>query len=82
MSCTIFVIWRAVLGLQATSKTVENLHRTADDRLAKTTGTIVVPPDKLTSGFPYAKSKFDVAGVTDVRSETVEPPRVLECPSN
>jgi flavin reductase (DIM6/NTAB) family NADH-FMN oxidoreductase RutF len=94
MSSTIFVSWRAVLGLQANSKTVENLRRTkqmvinfpsvdlvsAVDRLAKTTGTIVVPPDKLARGFRHEKNKFEVAGLTEVRSETIEPPRVLECP--
>jgi flavin reductase (DIM6/NTAB) family NADH-FMN oxidoreductase RutF len=94
MASTIFVSWRAVLGLQANSKTVENLRRTkqmvinfpsvdlvsAVDRLAKTTGTIVVPPDKLARGFHHEKNKFEVAGLTEVRSETIEPPRVLECP--
>ena len=94
MSSTIFVSWRAVLGLQANSKTVENLRRTkqmvinfpsvdlvsAVDRLAKTTGTIVVPPDKLARGFRHEKNKFEISGLTEVRSETVEPPRVFECP--
>jgi flavin reductase (DIM6/NTAB) family NADH-FMN oxidoreductase RutF len=94
MSSTIFVSWRAVLGLQANSKTVENLRRTkqmvinfpsveqvsAVNRLAKTTGTIVVPPDKITRGFRYEKSKFEIAGLTEVKSETIAPPRVLECP--
>ncbi len=72
---------------------MENLRRTkqmvinfpsvdlvsAVDRLAKTTGTIAVPPDKLAHGFRYEKSKFEVAGLTEVKSETIEPPRVLEC---
>jgi flavin reductase (DIM6/NTAB) family NADH-FMN oxidoreductase RutF len=94
MSSTIFVSWRAVLGLQANSKTVENLRRTkqmvinfpsveqvsAVNRLAKTTGTVVVPPDKITRGFRYEKSKFEIAGLTEVKSETIAPPRVLECP--
>jgi flavin reductase (DIM6/NTAB) family NADH-FMN oxidoreductase RutF len=94
MSSTIFVSWRAVLGLQANSKTVENLRRTKEmvinfpsveqvsavNRLAKTTGTVVVPPDKIARGFRYEKSKFEIAGLTEVKAETIAPPRVLECP--
>jgi flavin reductase (DIM6/NTAB) family NADH-FMN oxidoreductase RutF len=94
MSSTIFVSWRALLGLQANSMTVENLRRTgqmvinfpsvnqvsAVDRLAKTTGTFPVPVDKVQRGFRYEKRKFETAGLTPVPSEMVEPPRVLECP--
>lgn len=94
MSSTIFVSWRCVLGLQANSKTVENLRRTGEmvinmaavhqvsavDKLARTTGTEVVPADKLARGFRYEKHKFAVAGLTPVASETIAPPRVLECP--
>ncbi|WP_158912780.1 flavin reductase family protein [Caulobacter sp. S45] len=94
MSSTIFVSWRALLGLQANSKTVENLRRTGEmvinmasvdlvaavDKLAKTTGTEVVPDDKLARGFRYEKHKFETAGLTPVPSETIAPPRVLECP--
>ncbi len=94
MSSTIFVSWRCVLGLQANSKTVENLRRTGEmvinmaavhqvaavDKLAKTTGTEDVPADKLARGFRYEKHKFETAGLTPVASETVAPPRVLECP--
>jgi flavin reductase (DIM6/NTAB) family NADH-FMN oxidoreductase RutF len=94
MSSTIFVSWRALLGLQANSMTVENLRRTgqmvinfpsvnqvsAVDRLAKTTGTFPVPVDKVQRGFRYEKQKFETAGLTPVPSEMVEPPRVLECP--
>jgi flavin reductase (DIM6/NTAB) family NADH-FMN oxidoreductase RutF len=94
MTSTIFVSWRALLGLQANSMTVENLRRTgqmvinfpsvnqvsAVDRLAKTTGTFPVPVDKVQRGFRYEKQKFETAGLTPVPSEMVEPPRVLECP--
>lgn len=94
MSSTIFVSWRCLFGLQANSKTVENLCRTGElvinmasvdqvsavDRLAKTTGTVVVPDDKIARGFRYEKPKFAVAGMTPVASETIAPPRVLECP--
>jgi flavin reductase (DIM6/NTAB) family NADH-FMN oxidoreductase RutF len=94
MSSTIFVSWRCLLGLQANSKTVENLRRTGEmvinmasveqvsavDRLAKTTGTAIVPPDKVARGFRYEKHKFETAGLTPVPSELIAPPRVLECP--
>jgi flavin reductase (DIM6/NTAB) family NADH-FMN oxidoreductase RutF len=94
MSSTIFVSWRCVLGLQANSKTVENLRRTGEmvinmasvaqvsavDKLAKTTGTFPVPPDKLMRGFRYEQDKFGASGLTPVASELIAPPRVLECP--
>lgn len=94
MSSTIFVSWRCVLGIQANSKTVENLRRTGEmvinmapaaqvaavDRIAKTTGTFPVPEDKVARGFRYEPRKFEAAGLTPVPSETVAPPRVLECP--
>ena len=94
MSSTIFLGWRCLLGLQANSKTVENLRRTgqmvinmasvdqvsAVDRLAKTTGSAVVPGDKLARGFRFEARKFETAGLTAVPSETIAPPRVLECP--
>jgi flavin reductase (DIM6/NTAB) family NADH-FMN oxidoreductase RutF len=58
MSSTIFVSWRAILGLQANSKTVENLRRSKQmvinfpsvhlvasvNRLAKTTGASATKP--------------------------------------
>ena len=94
MSSTIFVSWRCILGLQANSKTVENLRRTGEmvinmapaeqvaavDRIAKTTGTFPVPEDKVARGFRYEPRKFQAAGLTQVPSEIVAPPRVLECP--
>jgi flavin reductase (DIM6/NTAB) family NADH-FMN oxidoreductase RutF len=94
MSSMIFLSWRVILGLQANSMTVTNLRRTgqmvinlpsvdqvhAVNKLAKTTGTNPVPPDKIGRGFRYEKHKFEVAGLTPVASETVQAPRVLECP--
>jgi flavin reductase (DIM6/NTAB) family NADH-FMN oxidoreductase RutF len=94
MSSVFWLSWRCMLGLQGTSKTTENLRRTrqmvinlpsvdqvaAVDRLAKTTGSNPVPADKLERGLRYEKHKFEVAGLTPVASETVMPPRVLECP--
>jgi flavin reductase (DIM6/NTAB) family NADH-FMN oxidoreductase RutF len=94
MSSMIFLSWRVILGLQANSMTVTNLRRTgqlvinlpsvdqvhAVNKLAKTTGTNPVPPDKIGRGFRYEKHKFEVAGLTPIASETVKAPRVLECP--
>ena len=94
MSSTIFVSWRCVLGLQGNSKTVDNLRRTGEmvinmpsvaqvgavNRLAKTTGTDPVPQDKVQRGFRYKKDKFKAAGLTQLASEVVQPPRILECP--
>lgn len=94
MSSTIFVSWRCVLGLQGNSKTVENLRRTGEmvinmasveqvaavDRIAKTTGTFPVPEDKVGRGFRYEPRKFEAAGLTELASEIIAPPRVLECP--
>jgi flavin reductase (DIM6/NTAB) family NADH-FMN oxidoreductase RutF len=94
MSSTVFLSWRAILGLQANSKTVENLRRTREmvinmpsvhqvsavNLLAKTTGTVIVPPDKLQRGFRFERHKFETAGLTPVPSETIAPPRALECP--
>ena len=94
MSSTLFVSWRGVLGLQGNSKTTENLRRTGEmvinfpsvlqvahvDRLARTTGTFPVPADKVARGFRYEKDKFGTAMLTPMKSETVGPPRVAECP--
>ena len=94
MSSVFFLSWRCMLGLQANSKTTENLRRTGElvinlpsvdlvshvDRLAKTTGTDPVPRDKINRGFRHEKQKFEIAGLTPVASETVVPPRVRECP--
>ncbi|RYD20478.1 MAG: flavin reductase family protein, partial [Verrucomicrobiaceae bacterium] len=86
--------WRCVLGLDASSKTTENLLRSGEivinlpspsevdaiDRLARYTGTDPVPAHKQKRGYAYEKRKFELAGLTPVASETVQPPRALECP--
>jgi flavin reductase (DIM6/NTAB) family NADH-FMN oxidoreductase RutF len=83
-----------MLGLAASSKTVENLRRTGEcvlnlpsadlvsqvDRLALTTGSSVMPAYKAHLGFEQVSDKFAQAGLTAVASECVSPPRVLECP--
>jgi flavin reductase (DIM6/NTAB) family NADH-FMN oxidoreductase RutF len=94
MSSAFWLGWRAVLGLGARSKTAQNLLRTREcvlnlpsdaqaaavDRLALTTGSDPVPVGKARRGYFHVASKFSRAGLTAVRSETVVPPRVAECP--
>jgi len=94
MSSVFWLGWRCVLGLDASSKTPQNLIRTGEcvvnlpsdnsvarvNRLALTTGTNPVPPRKAKRGYRYERNKFEIAGLTPVRSQTVAAPRVLECP--
>ena len=54
----------------------------AVDRLAMTTGSRPVPQNKLVRGYRHEKRKFETAGLTPIASETVQPPRALECPVN
>jgi flavin reductase (DIM6/NTAB) family NADH-FMN oxidoreductase RutF len=83
-----------MLGLGTRGKTFENLERTGEcvlnlpssamvsqvDRLALTTGKNPVPEYKTRMGFRYVADKFALAGLTADSSETVRPPRVVECP--
>lgn len=86
--------WSCMLGLDASSKTTENLRRDrqgvlnlpsaglagAVDRLALTTGSNPVPRHKMYMGYRYEPDKFAVSGLTPVSSDEVRPPRVAECP--
>jgi flavin reductase (DIM6/NTAB) family NADH-FMN oxidoreductase RutF len=94
MSSAFWLGWRCVLGLAASSRTTENMKRTGEcvlnlpsaeqvhavDRLALTTGCEIVPPAKRARGYRAEARKFELAGLTPVPSETVRPPRALECP--
>lgn len=94
MSSAWWLGWRCVLGLAMSSKTTENLIRTGEcvlnlpsmdnvgavDRLARLTGSNPVPPAKQARDYRYEARKFEVAGLTQIPSETVAPPRALECP--
>ena len=94
MSSAFWLGWRGVLGLDRSSKTVANMIRTkqcvlnlpsvaqveAVDRIALTSGTEILPPHKIARGYRYEKRKFEIAGLTPIASETVEPPRAMECP--
>ena len=82
------------LGLGQMGQTSGNLIRTRDwvinlpsedlvthvDRLALTTAKDPVPERKRQWGYRYERDKFGIAGFTPVESQSVAPPRVLECP--
>jgi len=86
--------WSCMLGLGQMGQTSDNLIRTREcvinlpseeqvthvDRLALTTGKDPVPERKLQWGYRHEQDKFGVSGFTSVESESVGPPRVLECP--
>lgn len=94
ISSAFWLGWRCILGIGAMSKTAQNLRRTREcvlnlpsvreasavDRLALTTGVNPVPNRKVARGYRHVKEKFAIAGLTPIASETVTPPRVLECP--
>jgi flavin reductase (DIM6/NTAB) family NADH-FMN oxidoreductase RutF len=83
-----------MLGLGQMGQTSDNPIRTREcvinlaskdlvtcvDRLALTTGKDPVPERKREWGYRHESEKFGVAGFTAMESESVAPPRVLECP--
>lgn len=94
MSSVWWLGWSCMLGLDASSKTAENLRRQgqcvlnlassenvgAVDRLAMSTGSTPVPRHKKWLGYRYTPDKFAAAGLTPTASLDVAPPRVSECP--
>jgi flavin reductase (DIM6/NTAB) family NADH-FMN oxidoreductase RutF len=94
MSSAWWLGWRAMLGLDGSSKTTENLIRTGEcvlnlpsvnevsavNRLARLTGSDPVPAGKLGRGYRHEARKFETAGLTQIASQTVAPPRASECP--
>lgn len=94
MSSVFWLGWRCMLGLVTYSKTPQNMLRTGEcvlnlpsinevtavNRLALTTGSNPVPEFKKHMGYRHESDKFELADLTPVASETVAPPRVLECP--
>lgn len=84
---------RGVIGMGTRSQTVANLRREGEcvlnlpsvdlvaavDRLALTTGRHPVPPSKQTR-YRYVPDKFAHAGLTQLSSDAVRPPRAAECP--
>src|ERR671932_447842 len=85
MSSAFWLGWRCLLGLDASSKTPQNLIRTGEcvlnlpseaqvdavNRLALTTGTNPVPDRKLKRGYRYEPDKLGVSGFTAEPSHTV-----------
>jgi flavin reductase (DIM6/NTAB) family NADH-FMN oxidoreductase RutF len=83
-----------VIGMGTRSHTVENLRRerecvlsvpsvdlvTEVNRLALTTGSDPMPEYKNVMGFEHVRNKFERAGLTELDSQVVSPPRVAECP--
>jgi flavin reductase (DIM6/NTAB) family NADH-FMN oxidoreductase RutF len=94
MSSAWWLGWRCMLGLDATSRTTENLIRSGEcvlnlpsvnevsavNRLACLTGSDPVPARKLARGYRHEAGKFETAGLTQIPSETIAPPRARECP--
>ncbi len=94
MSSAWWLGWRCMLGLQTASQTPQNMLRTgqcvlnlaspqqadAVNKLARLTGTEVIPELKQQLGYAYEPRKFETAGLTPIASQTVAAPRVLECP--
>ena len=94
MSSVFWLGWRCVLGLGAASKTAHNLRRTREcvlnlpsvrevdgvNRLALTTGADPVPEAKAARGYRHVKDKFAAAGWSEAPAETVDAPRVQQCP--
>ncbi|HEX6495653.1 MAG TPA: flavin reductase family protein [Acidobacteriaceae bacterium] len=94
MSSAWWLGWRCMLGFGARSATPQNILRTGEcvlnlpsatmasivDRLALTTASDPVPEFKQKRGYRHEAHKFERADLTPVASETVAPPRVLECP--
>lgn len=93
MSSAWWLGWSCMLGLDASSRTTENLRRTgacvlnlasanlvsAVDRLALLTGTPQLPLHKRFLGYRHEADKFTAAGLTPQASDVVAPPRVQEC---
>ncbi|MGU7771915.1 flavin reductase family protein [Burkholderia sp. MR1-5-21] len=94
ISSAFWLGWRGVLGIAASSGTTHNMIRTGEcvlnlpssaqahavDRIARTTGSSPVPASKLARGYVFEPDKFGRAGLTEIASDTVAPPRALECP--
>jgi len=94
MSSAWWLGWSCMLGLGQMGQTSDNLIRTREcvinlpsedlvtqvDRLALTTGKDPVPDKKRQWGYHYEQDKFGISGFTSVKSVSVAPPRVGECP--
>ena len=96
MSSAFWLGHTGVLGMGTRSQTYRNLADTGEcvlnlpsaalvsqvNSLALTTGRNPVPGGKAEAGYRYEPDKFGRAGLTPVPADTVQPPRVAECPVN
>mgnify|MGYP001040628268 CR=1 FL=1 len=94
MSSAWWLGWSCMIGLDASSQTVENIKRTGEcvlnlpsdelvehvENIAKTTGRSNLPLHKKILGYEFEPNKFKRAGFTEQPSELVAAPRVRECP--
>ena len=94
ISSVFWLGWRCVIGISAFSKTTENILRSGEcvlnlpsvhevsavNRLALTTGSNPVPEGKKRKGYRHVSDKFSLAGLTPQNSETINAPRIQECP--
>ncbi|MCE0742176.1 flavin reductase family protein [Bacillus sp. G16] len=83
-----------VLGVGLGGKAIENLERHKEcvinlpgpdlwehvERISSYSGKKNVPPLKKQLGFTYKKEKYEAAGLTPLKSKTVAPTRIKECP--
>lgn len=94
MSSAWWLGWSCMLGLDGTSKTLENLKRQREcvinlaadhnvgtvDKLALLTGSRAVPLHKKALGYRFCADKFRDCGFTPVASDLIRPERISECP--
>lgn len=94
MSSAWWLGWSCMLGLDASSKTVENLQRSRAcvlnlptdamaahvNALALTTGSPTVPIHKKLLGYRQVTDKFQAAGLTAVATTESGPAAIAECP--
>ena len=93
MSSAWWLGWSCMLGLDASSRTIENLRRHPEcvlnladaalagavDRLALTTGSASVPIHKRALGYRSVADKLGHAALTSEPSLDVRPARIAEC---
>jgi flavin reductase (DIM6/NTAB) family NADH-FMN oxidoreductase RutF len=94
MSSIFWLGHSCMLGLEATSKTTENILRTkhctlnlpSDDMkdavnaIARTTGSSPIPESKYARGYEHVKDKFGRAKLHSLPSKSVASPGIAECP--
>jgi flavin reductase (DIM6/NTAB) family NADH-FMN oxidoreductase RutF len=85
--------YTVVMGWESTAHTLANLERERECVINLPDGALVEPVEALApltgsnppaahkaDKFRFEPRKFDAAGLTEQASETVRPPRIVECP--